>query len=405
MIESPSYGALLRVGGFPALVGGILFARIALYMLQLELVLFVLRDYRSPTLAGLASFLWIFPGLLISPLAGALLDRYGRVRLIVLDFIVQAAAFCLLGALSLAGLLPAWALLVIVGLASVTSILSLSGGRTLFALMVPPHLWERANAIDSQGYVVATLLGPPLAGVLVGTIGGARALLVTTVLMASAAAAVARVRDVPAVAVTGSLVSNARAGLGYVARSASLRGLAISLTVLNLGVGALAIAQPVLILDRLHQPPVMVGACYAFSAGGGLITGLLAGRLDTRGRERQLLTLCFAVEAAAVLLLPWAGTIWLVFASSALFGAAVGPADIAFFTLRQRRTDPAWFGRVFAISMSLNYAGTPLGSAIAGPLIAWSLTGTLILVACACTLAAALPLALIPAEEPLAVRG
>ena len=32
------------------------------------------------------------------------------------------------------------------------------------------------------------------------------------------------------------------------------------------------------------------------------------------------------------------------------------------FTLRQRRTHPEWFGRAFAISMSLNYAGNPVGS-------------------------------------------
>jgi predicted MFS family arabinose efflux permease len=41
--------------------------------------------------------------------------------------------------------------------------------------------------------------------------------------------------------------------------------------------------------------------------------------------------------------------------------------------MRQRRTDPAWFGRAFAVSMSVNYIGSPIGSALAGPLIAQSL--------------------------------
>jgi predicted MFS family arabinose efflux permease len=58
-------------------------------------------------------------------------------------------------------------------------------------------------------------------------------------------------------------------------------------------------------------------------------------------------------------------------------GAVNGPFDIGLFTLRQRRTDPAWFGRAFAVSMSLNYIGTPIGSAIAGPLIGWSLNASL----------------------------
>jgi hypothetical protein len=39
-------------------------------------------------------------------------------------------------------------------------------------------------------------------------------------------------------------------------------------------------------------------------------------------------------------------------------GILNGPLDIALFTLRQRRTDKAWTGRAFAISMSFNALGT-----------------------------------------------
>ena len=48
----------------------------------------------------------------------------------------------------------------------------------------------------------------------------------------------------------------------------------------------------------------------------------------------------------------------------ALMGLVSGPMDVAMFTVRQRRTDPAWMGRAFAISMSLNFSGYPIGSAI-----------------------------------------
>jgi hypothetical protein len=37
--------------------------------------------------------------------------------------------------------------------------------------------------------------------------------------------------------------------------------------------------------------------------------------------------------------------------------------DIALFTMRQRRTDPAWIGRAFAVSMALNFVGFPIGAA------------------------------------------
>jgi hypothetical protein len=39
------------------------------------------------------------------------------------------------------------------------------------------------------------------------------------------------------------------------------------------------------------------------------------------------------------------------------------------FSMRQRRTYPAWYGRALAVSMGLNGAGQPIGSAISSPLI------------------------------------
>jgi predicted MFS family arabinose efflux permease len=50
----------------------------------------------------------------------------------------------------------------------------------------------------------------------------------------------------------------------------------------------------------------------------------------------------------------------------AISGMLAGPTDIALFTLRQRRTDPAWTGRAFAVSMSFNFLGLPIGSLFAG---------------------------------------
>ena len=48
-------------------------------------------------------------------------------------------------------------------------------------MIVPEHLWERVNAVDSNGYVIATIFGPPLAAGLVAIVGGPLALIGTAV--------------------------------------------------------------------------------------------------------------------------------------------------------------------------------------------------------------------------------
>ena len=156
-------------------------------MVTVPLVRFGLTRYHSPQLAGATAFVAIFPGLLVSPLAGALLDRKGRSRLVVLDYLIAAVSVGLIAGLSALHSLSPVLLLIIVGFSSLTNPLSTAGARTLFPLLVPKELWERANGLDSSGHVLATLVGAPLAGTMVGLIGGEWALAAAGVLVLGAA--------------------------------------------------------------------------------------------------------------------------------------------------------------------------------------------------------------------------
>jgi MFS family permease len=169
--DDRSYRALLRVPTLGRVLASMQVARVAQSMVSVAIVLFTLERYGSPAFAGLVTFASIFPGLLISPVAGALLDRHGRIRLVILDFVVALVALLVIGALAVADLLPGWLLVVIATVSSLTSILSHVGLRSLFPILVPEPLWERVNAVDSNGYVVATIVGPPIAAALVALIG------------------------------------------------------------------------------------------------------------------------------------------------------------------------------------------------------------------------------------------
>jgi MFS family permease len=365
---------LLRVPGFARLYAGLLLGRVGGSMVTVTLILFVLARYHSPQLAGATAFFSIFPGLVVSPVAGALLDRHGRTRLVVLDYLIAAITVVVLAVLSSRSLLPWGALLTIVAFASLTNPLSNSGARSLFPIIAPPALWERANALDSSGHVVAQLVGAPVAGILIGLLGPEWALGSCGLVFGAAALVMLGLPEPASTSVPeGSLALNAWRGLQYVARHATLRGLALTLATFNTSWGILTIAVPVLVLDRLHQGPATVGFLWGAMGGAGLVAALIAGRISSHGRERRLMFGAILVSAAGMALLPFAYALPLVLAALIVVGGANGPFDIGLFTLRQRRTDPAWFGRAFAVSMSINWVGQPIGSALAGPLIGSSL--------------------------------
>jgi predicted MFS family arabinose efflux permease len=173
----------------------------------------------------------------------------------------------------------------------------------------------------------------------------------------------------------------------------------------NLGNGVLAIAVPVLVLNRLHMGPTTVGFIWGGMGAAGLASALVAGRFSSDGRERQMMVGAILVGAVATAVLPFADSILVVAVAIALYGVASGPFDIGLFTLRQRRTDPAWFGRAFAVSMALNSVGNPIGSALAGPLLGRSLDVALWAAAAAALIAAVLPVLMIPGGVSSGLEG
>jgi MFS family permease len=377
-----------------------LLGRVGGSMWLLIVVLFVLQRYHSPQLAGIAAFLAILPGLLLAPVAGALLDRYGRAPLVVADYLIAALAAGSIAVLSALHVLPTLVLLAIVAVASLTNPLSNAGARSLFPTLVPRPMWERANALDSSGHVIAMLLAAPLGGALVGLVGGEWALAVAgTVFLVAALVMVRLPEPVQAAPSSGSVLLNAWLGLQYVIRNPTLRGLAATLSTLNLGSGILTIALPVLVLERLHSGPATVGLLWGAMGAGGLIAALVVGRFSNLGRERSMIMVAILLTGVAMAVLPFAGSVAVVAVATVLMGLATGPLDIALFTVRQRRTDPAWFGRAFAVSMSVNATGIPIGSGFGGPLVAWSLNGALWAAVVVTLVAAGLLWWLVPARE------
>lgn len=374
--------------------------RLAQSMLGITLILFVLGRFHSPQLAGVTAFLSIFPGLLVAPVAGALLDRRGRVQFITLDYIVATVSVMLIALLSAEHVLPAPLMLTVVGVASLTNPLSSVGLRSLFPIVAPRDLWERANALDSSGYTISAIIGAPLAGAMVGLLGPEWTLVITSAMYAVSAVLIFGLKDPSPKSSSGSsIVADAWGGLVYVARNASLRGLAITLSTLNLSWGILEIAIPVLVLTRLHEGPAAVGFLWGLLGVGGLAASLVAGRMKTEGRERQLMLGSIVVMGLALMALPFAQSYVVVAVVVLIAGMTNGPFDIAMFTMRQRRTDPAWFGRAFAVSMSLNFVGQPIGSAFAGPLIGLSLDAALWIAVAFALFAGVFPYITIPQRD------
>lgn len=398
---SHSYRGLFSVNGFARLAFGAFLARTGGQMWQIALVLFVLQTYHSPVLTGIAVFWSIAPGLVVSPIAGALLDRHGRTRMIILDYAVAGVSLALVALLSALGLLPFPLLVVIVAFSSLTGPLSASGTRSLFPLVVPPELWDRANAVDSGSMALSSVAGPALAGILVARVGGYQTFLITAIIFGLASVILFGIAE-PKLAsdrTTAPLLRSALEGFLHVIRHPTLRGLMYTLWLTNITSGILIIALPVMIFQSFHAGADAAGELWAVAGVATVIAGLVIGRRSTVGRERRTMAVgmvCLAV-GLAVMLIPLSAAALIV--GMILIGIASGAIDIGLFALRQRRVDTAWFGRAIAVSMSLNFAAMPIGSIIAGPLVAHSIPLALTIAVLAALVGAPVVLLTVPRDD------
>jgi MFS family permease len=384
-----------------------LLARTALAAQSVAMVFFSLGQYHSPALTGATATLVLLPGLVVSPLAGAILNRTSRTGLIIADFTFSATALMILTVLIALRLASPAPFLTIAACTSVTTPLSSAGIRALLPALVEDQLWDRVNGYDSATSTVAVIAGPALGGSVLGlagapaAFGSIAALYLIGSITVLAARLPARVQAPATPSV--SILADAGRGLRTVLTDSTLRGLALTLSTTNIAFGLLTVALPVfLAARRASGGATSLGILWTVMGAGGLVAALLASRLSTVHRERLVMSLSIAVYALGYVILTFAGSLWLAGTAMLALGAGAAVSDIAILSLRQRHVGPAGLGMVIAISMSLNSAGAPVGSFVAGfAIAALHVRGVLALAALVSIVASVMPwLGLRPPHPP-----
>ncbi len=390
--RSVSYRHLLAMPELAALLAATCLSRLASRTFVLVSVLFALTRFHSPPVAGWIAFAVLGPGLLVSPLAGAVLDRIGPARVFFVDMAASAVLVCTLAFVSGVGRASVPVVIGLVAMISVTGPLGWAAVWTLLPRLVAAEALGRANALDVAIFATVDVIGPALAGLLIGVVGPTAAFVVVALFHAAAAMAIGRLPPQPPQSRNqASLLRRAGEGIAAVARAPTLRGLAVSYAIYQLAWGILVVAVPVMAIRRFDPgaAEVVTGLAWALVGVAGGFSALLAGHLRVVGRELWVIVTGMMVVALTVGAMAAASGLFGLVVGLLLFGAAVGPIDVALLTLRQRRTPSAQFARVISVSMSLNLAGLPIGSALAGMTISWSMPATLLMAAGAALLAAA----------------
>ena len=373
--ESPAAGtaSLWRNRDFMMLWSGQTVSEVGSAITQLALPLTAVVVLRASTFqVGLLTSAATAAFALIALPAGALVDRYAKRRIMIW---CDAARVAIIGSVPLAAALG-W-----LTMAQLYSVAVTSGVCTVFFDVsyqsYLPVLVPTRQLVDGNGKIGATqafaqVTGPGLGGGLVGLLGAARAMSADAISYAISVVSLLAIRipeHVPPRTGRRSLRTEIGEGLAFVVRHPILRRIVACTGTANLFSGMQLAVEIIFLVRVLHVRPADTGLIFAVASVGGVIGGLLAGRLSRWIGSARIIWFSMLVFGLPQLLVPLAEPGWRVVAFPLGFAAASFSAvvyNVAQVSYRQAVCPPRLLGRMNAATRWIVWGTIPLGAVIGG---------------------------------------
>jgi len=353
----------LLVGNIVSLIGSNLTA--------IALPWFVLQTTGSAAKTGLVGFFGLLPSLLTGIFGGVVVDRLGYKRVSVMADLISLVGVALVPLLYDTTGLAFWQLLALVFVARLLTIPGLTARRALLPELAMLAGWrlERINASFESAQSLATLLGPPIAGLLVALLGAGNVLWLDAASFAVSAALV--MTAIPAgitaiVPLVEGYSDALRAGLRFLWNDHLLRAMALSLTLSNFLGGALYfVLLPVFVKETYGQAAVL-GIIFSAGGLGQLLSAIAYGAIGHHLARRVLWLVGFSTMPFGYWALAAGVPLGVLLAVIAFSGLLSGPLNPMMVTIRHERIPSALRGRVFGTFSAIATGVQPLDILLGG---------------------------------------
>ncbi|HVB37007.1 MAG TPA: MFS transporter [Vicinamibacterales bacterium] len=328
----------------------------------------VYRLTGSAVQLGLVSFAGQIPVFLLSPIGGAVADRYSRHRAVITTQTSAMLLALILAGLTLGGIVRVWEIFVLAALLGVVNAFDIPARQAFLVEMVGREDLMNAIALNSSLVNAARVVGPAVAGLLVAAIGEGWCFFVNGISYVAVLGCLLAMR-LPPRAAPGRGHSATRAiieGFGFVWRTGPIRALLVLLGIVSLTALPYSVLMPVFADRVLHGGADTLGLLMGASGFGALIGALsLAARRGVRGLGRwvAVASLAFGLLLG---LFAVSRTLWLAMVLMVPIGAAMMIEMSASNTLIQAMVPDALRGRVMAVYSMMFMGMAPFGSLVAG---------------------------------------
>jgi MFS family permease len=318
---------------------------------------------------GLVAAAGFLPNALVGPIGGALADRLPRRRLLLATTTVQTLLAGTLTAMAATDTALPWAVTLIVFASGCAGAIGLPSYQALMPDLVPREELTGAVALGAAQWNLGRVIGPALAGIVIGIGGYSWAFAVNTVSFLAVIAAIAPLRlplphPVPGESIRAAIAAGAR----FAWREPGIRAAIVYLG-LNSLLAAPFIALVPAVALRLFGDVTGGTAVLVTAQGVGAVAMALAlGGLAYHYGQRTTVLLCLAGLPVALVAYALAPSLGLAAGAIFLVGALYLGSLSSFTTIAQLRAPAELRGRVLSALMVLLGLLYPIGSVVQGAL-------------------------------------
>ncbi len=317
----------------------------------------------SPLALSLVMMSFAVPMTLVSIVAGAMADRIPRRLMVMLSQSGNAISTLLLAVLDLTGLVQFWHLLVLGVVNGSLNAFNMPSRQAIISEMVPENKLMNAISLNNSGMNMTRIVGPAVAGVLIGYIetSGVFFLIAGIYAFAVVSTAMIRAGNTPGSRSRKSMTSDIRAGFAYAAGNPTLLGLIIMAFIPSLFGFSYHALLPAWAREALDVESKDLGALMMVMGIGALAGSLILASLRGSSRRGMLLIAsCVAWGAglAAFSQMTTYATAIPLLLLTGLFSAVFMSLNM---TLMQVYSAPEMRGRVMSIGM-MTFGVMPLSA-------------------------------------------
>ena len=346
--------------------------QVALYGLIILLV-----DRGSPAVyLALLHLLQIVPRILLSPIAGTIVDRYPRRRiLIICDLINGVVAIAV--AVTLLGF-ASWPALTLGTIVAMTLIYSVSGAfhvpsaRSIIPQLVQPEDHQRANALLSSNRTVAALGGRGLSGVLYAAVGAPFLFLIDGLSYLFCAAAEAGIEISSPIVDDArplglqAVLNDLREGLRFLRSNDGLFHLLRYMVVANFFSAPFLLLFPIYVKGTLGLSVEWQGYFAAAFTVGTVVGNAIAARIDRARLTGMGTATLFLLEALLFLVLAFAPGIATALSAFCGYAILVSIFQIHYLSQMHRVVPEGLMGKLFGVEFAVTMGGISLGAMVFG---------------------------------------